>query len=128
MPDSSIAILLIEDNQPTRELYQRELSRDFKVFTCDSENEALALLHSHVVNVIVLEPALQSGQGWSFLAMLHDMAQTRAIPVILCSTVDGRRRGLELGATLCLTKPVLPVILSEIIRQLLARASGSSKP
>ena len=125
MPDSSIAILLIEENQPTRELYQRELSRDFKVFACDSENEALALLHCHAVNAIVLEPALRSGQGWSFLAMLRDMAQTRAIPVILCSTMDERRRGLELGAALCLTKPVLPVVLSEVIRQVIGRASGS---
>lgn len=128
MSNLSLPILLIEENQPTRELYQRELSRNFKVFVCESENEALALLHDHSIKVIVFEPNLRSGQGWNFLALLHEMSQTRDIPVILCSTVDERRRGLELGATLCLIKPVLPLFLSKIIRQLIESSASSFKP
>jgi CheY-like chemotaxis protein len=117
MPEPNPTILLIEDDPSTRELYQRELSRDYAVLACGNESEALALLESHPVSLIVLEPVLQDGQGWSFLAMLHAMPRTRTIPIILCSTLDERRRGLELGATLYLTKPVLPVALREAVYQ-----------
>lgn len=115
MPETSQTILLIEDDQATRELYQRELSRDYQVLACASESEALSLLHSHSVCAIILEPALRNGQGWAFLAMLHALSQTHSTPIILCSTLDERRRGLELGATIYLTKPVLPVALLEVI-------------
>lgn len=117
MPEPTQTILLIEDDASTRELYQRELSRDYKVLACSTESEALALLDSYPVCTIVLEPAVQSGQGWSLLAMLHAMPHTRTIPIILCSTLDERRRGMDLGATLYLTKPVLPVALREAVYQ-----------
>jgi len=117
MPEPTQTILLIEDDSSTRELYQRELSRDYKVLACSTESEALALLDSYPVCTIVLEPTVQSGQGWSLLAMLHAMPHTRTIPIILCSTLDERRRGMELGASLYLTKPVLPVALREAVYQ-----------
>jgi DNA-binding response OmpR family regulator len=117
MPEPDSAVLLIEDDPSTRELYGRELSRDYQVLTCSTESEALALLETHPVCAIVLEPGLQNGQGWSLLAMLHVMPRTRTIPIILCSTLDERRRGMELGATLYLTKPVLPVALHDAIYQ-----------
>lgn len=116
-PGSSSTILLVEDDQPTRELYQRELSREFQVLACASESEALKLLHRHSVSAIILEPALQNQQGWSFLATLHDLTQTRSTPIIVCSTQDERRRGLKLGATLYLIKPVLPNVLLEVLHR-----------
>lgn len=125
MPEPIPTVLLIEDDQPTSELYQRELSRDYRVLACDSESEALALLANHPVCTIILEPVLQSGQGWAFLAMLHAMPQTRTIPIILCSTLDERRRGLELGATRYLIKPVLPVALLEVIHQVIHSSINS---
>jgi response regulator RpfG family c-di-GMP phosphodiesterase len=118
MPEAIPTILLIEDDQPTSELYQRELGRDYQVLACDNESEALALLANHPVCSIILEPVLQSGQGWAFLTMLHSMPQTRTIPIILCSTLDERRRGLELGAIRYLIKPVSPIALLEVIHQI----------
>ncbi|MBN9390099.1 MAG: response regulator [Chloroflexi bacterium] len=125
MPEPDSAVLLIEDDPSTRELYQRELSRDYEVLTCSTESEALALLDLHPVCAIVLEPGLQNGQGWSLLAMLHAMPRTRTIPIILCSTLDERRRGMELGATLYLTKPVLPEHLVKKIHEVIGREAAT---
>jgi response regulator RpfG family c-di-GMP phosphodiesterase len=125
MPEPMPTILLIEDDQPTSELYQRELGRDYQVLACDNESEALALLAGHPVCSIILEPVLQSGQGWAFLTMLHSMPQTRTIPVILCSTLDERRRGLELGAIRYLIKPVSPIALLEVIHQVVHSSVNS---
>ena len=115
MPELNPTILLIEDDEATSELYQRELRRDYKVLACASESEALALLQSYAVGAIILEPALNSGQGWAILEALHTLPHTRTIPVILCSTLDERRLGMELGATRYLIKPVLPKALLDVI-------------
>ena len=119
MPEPSPTILLIEDDEATSELYQRELKHDYKVLACESENEALALLQRNTVGAIVLEPALHSGRGWAILEVLHTMPQTRTIPVILCSTLDERRLGMELGATHYLIKPVLPRALLDAIHRVI---------
>lgn len=117
-------VLLIEDNQLTRELYQRELSSQYYILACASETEALDLLNDQPVRAIILEPALRNGQGWEFLKKLRSLSEIRDVPIILCSILDARRPGLELGATLCLTKPVLPEILADTIRQVI---KGSTK-
>ena len=119
MPEPSPTILLIEDDEATSELYQRELKGDYKVLACASESEALALLQTNTVGAIVLEPALHSGQGWAILEALHNLPYTRTIPVILCSTLDERRLGMELGATRYLIKPVLPKALLDVIHRVI---------
>jgi CheY-like chemotaxis protein len=113
------SVLLIEDNQLTRELYQRELREQYHILACGSEAEALDLLVGHSIEVIILEPALRNGQGWEFLKKLRSLTALKDVPIILCSTQDARRPGLELGATACLTKPVLPHILGDTIEQVI---------
>ena len=119
-PVPSSAILLIEDDQPTRDLYQRELSQDYQVLACESGNEALSLLNSYPVRAIILEPGLHDGQGWTLLATLQMLQQTdnTGSHIIICSTLDERRRGLELGAEVYLIKPVLPTTLLGVVREI----------
>jgi DNA-binding response OmpR family regulator len=45
----------------------------------------------------------------------------RAVPIILCSALDERKRGLELGASAYLVKPVLPAALLEALRRVTGR-------
>lgn len=124
MRSAEPAILIVEHDAPTRELYLRELSRDFRVFGCRDERAALELLHTHDIRAVVLEPGAVGGSGWALLAALKRAAGTRAIPVILCSALDERKRGLELGASAYLVKPVLPAALLEALRRVTGRVSG----
>jgi DNA-binding response OmpR family regulator len=111
------AILIVEHDQPTRELYLRELSRYFRVFACGDEYAALELLQAHDICAVVLEPAVSDGSGWHLLTQLKCAVGARAIPVVLCSALDERKRGLELGASAYLVKPVLPAALLETLRR-----------
>ncbi len=113
-PDLPI-VLIIEDHLPTLELYQRELSRAFRVLACRNRLEALQVLQSQSVSAVVLEPAAWDGEGRAILAAITQSPTGRSVPVIVCSTQDERKRGLEMGATLCLVKPVLPTTLLEIL-------------
>jgi DNA-binding response OmpR family regulator len=124
MRSAEQAILIVERDEPTRELYLRELSRDFRVFGCCDECAALELLRAHDIRAVVLEPGPADGSGWELLANLKRAGGTRAIPVILCSALDERKRGLELGASAYLVKPVLPVALLEAVRRVTGRLRG----
>jgi CheY-like chemotaxis protein len=44
--------------------------------------------------------------GWQVLTALKQDPATRAVPVILCSIVEGLDRGLGMGAAAYVTKPV----------------------
>lgn len=111
-------ILIIEDHLPTLELYQRELSRAYRVLVCCNRSEALQVLQTQSVSAVVLEPAAWGGEGWAILAAIMQASTERSVPVIVCSTQDERKRGLEMGASLCLVKPVLPTTLLELLHRI----------
>lgn len=117
MRDPAYTILLIEHDEATRALYARELGREYRVFACPDEHEALALLHAHAICAVILEPGPAQG-GWALLTTIKQTGAIRGIPVILCSTLDERKRGLELGASAYLVKPVLPAALLETVRRI----------
>ena len=114
-------ILIIECDPPTLELYLRELSRDYQILACSETQQALSLLQAHSVAAVVLEPSTPDGQGWSLLAAIKSLPGSSPIPVVLCSTLDERKRGLEMGAAAYLVKPVLPTTLLKTLRQVMRR-------
>ena len=111
-------ILIVDDDLATLELYQRELQREFRVLTCTDELQASEVLGSEDVSAIVLEPVALGEQGWAKLASITHKSTNRPVPVLVCSTQDDRRRDMEMGATACLVKPVLPTTLLDVLRQI----------
>lgn len=119
MPRNISSVLIIETDTPTLELYRRELSRDYKVLTCLNEEDALQLAKAADLCAVVLEPEIAGGEGWELMPRLMAVFGERHIPIILCSTQDERRRGLDEGAAAFLVKPVLPVELHAILHQII---------
>jgi len=121
MQTTAQVILIIDGDLPTLELYRRELSRDYQIFTCRDAHQALALLQANTISAVVLEPSMPDEQGWSLLAAIKSLPGPSIVPVILCSTLDERKRGMEMGAVTYLVKPVLPTALRETLRQVIRR-------
>lgn len=115
MPSAERAILIVEGDRSTRELYCRALSQAYEVFVSANPQEARALLCTHAIDAVILEPGPLDGGGWSLLAELKRDPSTQLIPLIVCTTQDERRRAIELGATVYLVKPVLPALLLETV-------------
>lgn len=109
------AILLIEPDAATRELYHRELSSAYRVFSYPDIGNALDILLTHNIRALVIEPTLRRTSGWEFVARITQMPDTRHIPVIVCSVLDERGRGKECGVYTYLIKPVLPSTLLEVL-------------
>lgn len=127
MRDSHAAIVLIEGDALTSELYARELSRDFTVLACAEVERAPALVQTQAPVAVVIEPALAGGQGWRLLAVLGGICAERGIPIIVCSTLDERRRGLNLGAAAYLVKPTLPTVLHATVLDVLRQNAAAQR-
>ncbi len=119
MIDAPVSILLLEADAVTQELYARELRRHYRVFTCQDEAEALQILRTENIRAVILEPALANGAGWRLMAEMRRLQLNSPLPIILCSALDERRRGINLGAAAYLIKPVLPVTLRTTLDQIL---------
>lgn len=117
------SILIIENHNPTLELYRRELGRYFHVLACSKVSEALALAKTARLAAVVLEPEVDDGEGWKLVSGLKHVCQGSTLPVILCSTMDERKRGLEAGAADFLVKPVLPPVLVQTIQRVIRSTS-----
>lgn len=111
-------ILIVDNDLPTLELYQRELGREYRVLTCTDEHRAIELLGSEDVSAVVLEPYAFGEDGWARLAAMTHPPSQRRVPVLVCSTQDDRKRDLAMGAVVCLVKPVLPTTLLDALRRI----------
>lgn len=112
-------VLLVEPDDATRDLYRRQLSRSFVVLASSDFSEALQWLQEEEVHAVILEPAISDGSGWTLLHLLGTMQFQSPLPVILCSALDERRRGINLGAAAYLVKPVLPMTLVDTLNRVL---------
>lgn len=106
---AGVAILLIEPDLATRQLYVRALRQHWRVTAVRTVAEALVLLQEGAApQAVVVEPYAGASQiDWLLLSQLRTAAP-HPPPVIVCSTLDERGRGLAWGATLYLVKPVSP--------------------
>jgi DNA-binding response OmpR family regulator len=117
-------VLIGEPDQATNVLYQRALGAAFTVIAASDEDTMLDMLRTTPIAALILEPAIFVASGWDGLATISHLCAAQGIPLIVCSTLDERRRGTALGATAYLVKPTLPATLLVTLRQLI----GSGTP
>jgi len=113
-------LLIIDDDLPTLKLYQRELSREYHVVICQDSSQAVHFLETLQLCAVILEPNISNGDGWNLLSAVHLPTLNNRLPVILCSSSDEKKRGLQEGAAVFLTKPVLPGDLLDTLRRVLS--------
>jgi two-component system, NtrC family, response regulator GlrR len=122
--DVKLAILVIDDDVLSLELYSRELSNNYTVITGESVEEAHRLLKSHAISVVIIEPTVNGDEGWTLIKEIR--ASPNPPVVIICSVVEDRKAGFEQGADAFVVKPVLPTALHRLIDQILSRKKISS--
>jgi len=104
-------VLILDPDEATRDLYRREMGRRFRVISCSTEHEAWDAMERQAVDALVLELTALDDDDWSFLARVRAMEQAHQPQIVVCSSLDARRRGAELGAVAYLIKPVTPQAL-----------------
>jgi response regulator RpfG family c-di-GMP phosphodiesterase len=107
------AIILIENDSVTLELYQRELCKDFTIFAFTELKGVWEVLTIQDIRAVVIEPEIDAKKGWDLIHAIYAAFPYRDIPVIVCSTRDNCNTSPSMEITKYLTKPVLPKTLRE---------------
>jgi class 3 adenylate cyclase len=112
---SPATILVVDDDEENRELLARRLAREgHHVRVAKGGHEALALIGSEPVDLVLLDVMMPDLDGPTVLARLKQDPERRHIPVLMISALDETAsvvRSIELGAEDYLPKPCDPVLL-----------------
>ena len=101
------AVLIVDDNADTLELYRRFLrASPYLVDTVSDPQRVLRRAIGLDPDAIILDVMLPGTDGWEVLERLREHPQTRDIPVLVCSILLEDQLALALGAAAYLRKPV----------------------
>ena len=103
-------ILLVEDNEASRDMLSRRLARrGYEVSLAVDGEEALAAVRSSRPDLILMDMDLPVLDGWEAAARLKASPDTQAIPIIALTAhamAGDRERALEAGCDDFETKPI----------------------
>jgi CheY-like chemotaxis protein len=106
IPVNRTTILVIDDNPDLVELFRRYLAdRPCSLLAADQGKQAIQLARTTRPDLIVLDIMMPGQDGLEILQNLKTHANTKGIPVMICSVLDAREMALSLGADAYLIKP-----------------------
>jgi CheY-like chemotaxis protein len=116
-------ILVVEDNESSREMLSRRLKRNgFSVIAAEDGEQGYALVRSKSPDVILMDISLPGIDGWQVIEMLKSEPNTRETPLIILTAyalVTDRAKADEVGCDGYFSKPVDFQGLLETIGRLL---------
>ena len=117
--ESLLPVLFLEDEPQTRLIYENFLRNSpFQMIPAGSIRQARDAMRQILPRAIVLDIVLRGEDAWKWLAELKSDAETRAIPVIVATTVADKGKGYALGADEYCVKPVQREILLSSLERL----------
>ena len=117
-PARTNRVLVIDDDATVRDLMRRYLSREgFDVVTAAGGREGLDFARELHPSVITLDVFMPDLDGWSVLQAIKQDADLRRIPVIMMTISDEKQKGITLGASGYLMKPVDRAQLAQLLER-----------
>jgi two-component system cell cycle response regulator len=115
-------VLVVDDILANVKLLEARLSAEyFDVLTAHSGAEALELLRSERVDVVLLDVMMPAMDGFEVCRRIKSTAKTMHLPVIMVTALDqtsDKVQGLEAGADDFLAKPVDEIALVTRVKNL----------
>jgi two-component system cell cycle response regulator DivK len=114
-------ILVVEDNQPNRELLCDWLEAEgFEAIAAENLEQAFAAFKSQPPDAVLLDVQLGSEDGLSLAAWIRKEPTSRSTPVIAVTAhamVTDQERVMQAGCDACVSKPIDFKSLSEQLRR-----------
>jgi CheY-like chemotaxis protein len=120
------AVLVIEDNETSREALRRFLTqKGFRAEAAASGEEGLRLARELHPLAITLDLMMPGMDGWAVINALKADPELADIPVVLFTGMaDERNEAFRLGASEFVTKPVDPDRLAAVLRRYSGRPAA----
>ncbi len=125
MAQESHNVLVVDDNQDVRDLVVLFLSADgFHVFSASNGDDALAILKSNPINLVLLDVMMPGKSGLEVLAEIRTNSNRsiREIPVMMItakSSTEDIDAALAAGANSYVIKPFRATTIREKVRSIL---------
>lgn len=116
-------ILLVEDNHELSDFIKSELSEKYQVTTAVNGKEALEIVMSKNISIIISDIMMPIMDGITLCSKIKATTETKHIPVILLTaknSLNAKITGLESGADAYVSKPFSIDYLNAQIDNLLA--------
>ena len=128
MTTSAGSLLLVDDDDMTRDLLKRYLERNGFAVTCVADGEtALAQIANGGYDLVLLDIVMDGLSGLEVLAVLRGRNSAPDLPIIMATSKDESRdvvEALKLGANDYVTKPFdFAVVLARVQTQLALKCS-----
>ncbi|MDC0411393.1 response regulator [Luminiphilus sp.] len=119
MTQSTITLLLVEDNQVNRDMLVRRLQRTgYQILTAGDGETALEVMRQESPQVVLMDMNLPVKDGWAASREAQLDPHLRKIPIIALTAhamEEDKARALEAGCCDYATKPVdFPGLLTKI--------------
>ena len=122
-------IMVVDDDRNTRRLLQAVLETDgYKVLTAENGEEALALMDSEYVDLVVLDIMMPKMDGYEFTRTLRETNNN--LPILMVSAKElpsDIKHGFLVGTDDYMTKPIDEEEMLWRIKALLRRAKIASE-
>ena len=124
-----VSVLVLDDNSEGRDVVAAQLSRRrAKVLTAESPSQAMDILTREHVDVILADIAMPGEDGYTFIKRVRALdasaATTPAAALTALATKEDRRRSLDAGFQLHLSKPIDGESLIRAVAMLVRRERG----
>ena len=105
--DTSVRVLVIDDEPAVRDLMTRSLSsQHITAVTAADGEEGLRLAKERTPDLIFLDVLMPKMDGWAVLTALKADPKLAEVPVIMLTMMSDQEMGYLLGASEYLTKPI----------------------
>jgi DNA-binding response OmpR family regulator len=120
----SRTILVVDDEPNARSLLRLILVRaGFEVLVAQDGYEALNEVEDKIPDAMILDIMMPGIDGFEVCEKLRSDERTANLPIIMLSAradPESVNKGLQVGATKYLTKPVTPELLTKHVREVLS--------
>lgn len=124
-------VLIVDDTEDIRYFLATLLQDRYEVIAAASGESCLqAAIAEKRPEIILLDVVMPGMDGYEVMSRLASDARTADIPVIFLtalSSVEEEQRGLDLGATDYITKPISPPVLLARVRLHLERSANAKR-
>jgi len=123
-------ILIVDDEELIREFLASILSRYVNIIKASSGEQALNKVQTCNPDLVILDVQMPGMNGYETCRILQDNDKTKNIPIVFITannTNEDEEKGLEVGATDFIRKPISPKIVCTRVSNILKLHAATRK-